>query len=363
MTKSKDLFDDSTMSFGEHLEVLRWHLWRAIVGVVICVAVSLFFGERIVGVIRAPIDRALAKRGLEAKDDIGSVNVWQHMLAIIGNRDAQKAIADQEEKRKQVEQDAAKARQFNKFELVFESRDLLNALHEANPDQFPLPKKPPEEELSITVTSPELGTMAKNLDTVQADQRRPVTLTAQEAFMTYMKVALVAGLVIASPWVFYQLWLFVAAGLYPHERRYVYVYLPMSLGLFVFGVVFCFYAVFPVLLGFLLDFNSKLGVTPQIRLSEWISFALMLPLMFGVSFQLPLVMLFLDRISIFDVSAYRDKRRMAILVIAILSMILTPSPDPFSMILMMVPLVALYELGIFMCARGAKKRPFEAPAV
>ena len=132
----------------------------------------------------------------------------------------------------------------------------------------------------------------------------------------------------------------------------------MSTILFLVGVVFCFYAVFPFVLSFLLGFNSMLDVQPQIRLSEWISFAVTLPLMFGVSFQLPLVMLFLERISIFEVNAYREKRRMAVLVIAFLSMMLTPA-DPMSMLLMMIPLVFLYEFGIMLCSLGAKKSGFE----
>ena len=122
----------------------------------------------------------------------------------------------------------------------------------------------------------------------------------------------------------------------------------MSLFLFTGGAAFCFYAVFPFVLQFLLGFNALLDVNPQIRLSEWISFAVMLPVMFGVSFQLPLVMLFLERISVFEIVDYREKRRMAVLVIAFLSMILTPA-DPMSMLLMMCPLILLYEFGIILC--------------
>ena len=105
----------------------------------------------------------------------------------------------------------------------------------------------------------------------------------------------------------------------------------------------------------------SLEVTPQIRLSEWISFAVMMPLLFGVSFQLPLVMLFLERISIFDANDYSQKRRMAVLIISILSMMLTPA-DPASMILMMIPLVFLYELGILLCRWTAKRSPFAEAA-
>ena len=153
------------------------------------------------------------------------------------------------------------------------------------------------------------------------------------------------------------MWLFVAAGLYPHERRYVYIYFPFSLGLFVGGALFCFYFVFPFILNFLLGYNKVLGVQPQIRLSDWVSFALMLPIMFGLSFQLPLVMMFLERIGIFEVQVYRDKRRFAVLVIAFLAMILTPA-EPVSMMMMMCPMIALYELGILLCQYRIQNRPF-----
>ena len=180
--------------------------------------------------------------------------------------------------------------------------------------------------------------------------------------MTYLKVALVTGLVIASPAIFYEIWQFVAAGLYPHERKYVHIYLPLSLGLFFGGALFCFYLVMPYVLSFLLGYNAKLDLTPQIRLSEWISFAMLLPLMFGVSFQLPLVMLFLEKLQIFSVRVYREKRRMSILVIAIASMMLTPA-DPVSMLLMMFPMLILYELGIWMCSLNpASASPFGEPA-
>jgi sec-independent protein translocase protein TatC len=169
---------------------------------------------------------------------------------------------------------------------------------------------------------------------------------------------MIAGLVLASPWIFFQLWQFVAAGLYPHERKFVYAYGGISLFLFVAGAAFCFFLVFPFVLKFLLSFNFDIGVTPQIRLSEWISFAVLLPLMFGISFQLPLVMRFLTAISIFDADDYRQKRRLAILVIAAISMVLTPA-DPMSMLMMLVPLVGLYELGILLCEFKPAQSPFE----
>jgi Tat protein translocase TatC len=232
---------------------------------------------------------------------------------------------------------------------------LAQVLHRADPKRFDKPVALPNERpVPLQLVADEFATFRTTTDRMN----KPITLNVQEAFMTYLKVALIGGIVLTSPWIFYQIWQFVAAGLYPNEQRYVYVFLPFSLVLFLSGITFCFYLVFPFVLSFLLGFNDWLGVTPQIRLSEWISFAVLMPLLFGVSFQLPLVMLFLERLSIFDAKIYREKRRIAILVIAIASMMLTPA-DPASMILMMIPLVLLYELGIWLCQYIAQRNPFQ----
>ncbi|MCA9206398.1 MAG: twin-arginine translocase subunit TatC, partial [Planctomycetales bacterium] len=153
-------------------------------------------------------------------------------------------------------------------------------------------------------------------------------------------------------------WLFVAAGLYPHEKQYVYIYLPFSLILFLAGAATAFFFVFEPVLDFLFGFNRLMNIDPDPRISEWISFVLILPLGFGISFQLPLVMLFLNRIGIFSLQAYTEKWRIAILAIFVIAMFLTPA-DPISMLLMAVPLTFLYFLGIGLCIWMPKGRnPF-----
>jgi sec-independent protein translocase protein TatC len=195
---------------------------------------------------------------------------------------------------------------------------------------------------------------------ISDDQRiRLIGLNAQEAFLIWVKAALIVGLVLASPWVFWQIWTFVAAGLYPHEKRYVHVFLPFSLGLFLLGASVAFLFVFEPVLDFLLSFNRSMGVDPDPRISEWLGFVLILPLGFGVSFQLPLVMLFLERIGIFDTKVYVEKWRVAILVIFVVAMVLTPA-DPYSMLLMAVPLTFLYFGGVLLCKYLPKGRsPFD----
>jgi sec-independent protein translocase protein TatC len=173
-------------------------------------------------------------------------------------------------------------------------------------------------------------------------------LNAQEAFMIWMKAALMTGLVLASPWVFYQIWVFVAAGLYPHEKHYVYLYLPISVALFLGGASLAFLFVFDPVLDFLFTFNQGMNADFDPRVGEWLGFVLILPLGFGISFQLPLVMLFLNRLGLASLEFYVQQWRIAVLVICVISMVLTPA-DPVSMLLMAVPLCLLYLLGIGMC--------------
>jgi len=188
---------------------------------------------------------------------------------------------------------------------------------------------------------------------------RVQTLNAQEAFMIWLKAALISGFVMTSPWIFWQIWTFVAVGLYPHEKKYVHIYLPFSLLLFLCGTGLAFFFVFEPVLDFLFQFNKLLDIDPDPRISEWLSFVLFLPLGFGIAFQLPLVMLFLNRIGVFSVEQYLEKWRIAILVIFVISMVLTPA-DPISMLLMALPLTILYFLGIALCRWMPRGRnPFD----
>lgn len=376
---TKDLFDDTSMTFGEHLEILRVHLIKAIIGLVIAVVICLLNGTTLVNVIRRPIDDALAKYSeIKVEDDVqeGFSEQWglDTLSELLFGKE--KKVEIDEETGEQYVVDEELVPHPDVVKVKVSVVEFARALHKVHPESFPTPPAQPKtSDKSEQVDDPNAATsepvppanitlslrapeFAQFQATVQ-QSRRAVTLNVQEAFLTYIKVSLVAALVLSSPWIFYQLWQFVAAGLYPHERKYVYVYGGMSLALFLVGAAFCFYAVFPFVLNFLLKFNATLEISPQIRISEWISFAVMLPVMFGISFQLPLAMLFLERISIFQAEQYQEQRRMAILVIAILSMLLTPA-DPMSMLLMMIPLIFLYELGIKLCKWAPAASPFEA---
>lgn len=181
--------------------------------------------------------------------------------------------------------------------------------------------------------------------------RRPLTtLSAQEAMVTYFKVAFVLALVIASPWVFYQLWAFVAAGLYPHERRQVYGFLPASVGLFLAGVAVCQFLVMPAAVRGMLEFNDWTGFDPDLRLREWMGLAVLLPVIFGVSFQTPLVMVFFTRIGLTSARGYLNYWRHALFGLGVFAALVTPTQDLITWGYLFVPTFGLYLLGVGLCA-------------
>ena len=364
MATKRDLFDDSVMTFGEHLEVLRIHLIRALLGLAVAVVITMACGEYIIRIIRQPIDDALRgytllaqKESVSVQDNIKGFNFFETVWGTVKNQFYPPAMPSKEEMAGAVSAGSNEKLVARTITLELSAFDLLSQLHDADPQAY---AEPPatlkDKRLILEAASDEFGFFRQAIDKFDD----PITLEVQEAFMTYIKVSLISGLILASPWVFYQIWLFVAAGLYPHERKYVHMYLPMSLGLFLGGAAFCFYVVFPPVLNFLLGFNIRMGLTAQIRISEWINFAVLMPLLFGISFQLPLIMLFLQKINVFQMEQYRQQRRLAILAIAFLSMLLTPTPDPMSMLLMMGPMVLLYELGIALCYLTREKSTTEA---
>ncbi len=333
MARSRDLFDDTTMTFGEHLEVLRVHVFRAVLGIAIAVSVTLFFGDKIFYWLRTPVENAMRASGMEnITIDVPKESFYSYLKGWFVAKEVkpEEVIVNPDELRP------------DQLRVGMPKSELRKALGDSTPV---VEGDSSDDTVTFTLTAPEFAQLRKVVD----DSNKLTTLRMEEGFMSYMKVCFFAGLLLASPWVFYQLWLFIAAGLYPHERKYVHVYLPLSIGLFVMGALSGYFYAFPLMLDFLIGFNKWLGIGFSPRLSEYISMAMLMPLMFGISFQLPMVMVFLERIGVCTEETYRKNWRMAFLAISVASMVLTTSPDPWSMILMMVPLLLLYVFGIYLC--------------
>lgn len=328
MSRANDesLFEDTKMSFGEHLEELRVALFKALIGLMVGVVLGLSVANHVVQQIKVPLEAALKgyyldKAVLEVEKSYGSIS------------DELKSFIMTE----QVIYD----------EVFIERKELQRRY---------------EFQSSSIATDEELSSPTREM--IKTRVWKPISatvksLSAHEVFMIWLKAAVITGFIIGSPWIFFQIWNFVAAGLYPHEKNYVYIFLPFSLGLFLAGAALAFFFVFEPVLDFLFSFNQWLNIDPDPRISEWLSFVLFLPLGFGISFQLPLVMLLLNRIGIFTIPMYLEKWRIAVLMIFVIAMVVTPS-DPVSMLMLAIPLTCLYFGGIALCKYmpGRSSSPF-----
>ena len=166
-----------------------------------------------------------------------------------------------------------------------------------------------------------------------------------EAFFTKIKVSLIAGLFLASPAVFYEIWRFIAPGLYQTERRMAFPFIIFATIFFVSGGYFCWAVVFKVGYAFFLEQYSSIGVTPTIRISEYLAFSAKLMLAFALTFEMPIFAFFLTRLAIIDYKMMIKQFRYAILIIFIVAAALTP-PDMVSQFLLAIPLLVLYVISV-----------------
>ncbi|MCL1939885.1 MAG: twin-arginine translocase subunit TatC [Desulfovibrionaceae bacterium] len=180
-----------------------------------------------------------------------------------------------------------------------------------------------------------------------------------EAFFTYMKIAFVAGIFLTSPLVFYQIWAFIAPGLYKEEKVYILPVAFFSALFFISGAAFCYYVVFDFIFTFFMSYNQGV-VQAMPKLNESLTFVLQLLLAFGLVFELPLFVFFLARLGLITAEKLRAFRRYAVLLSVIVGALLTP-PDVISQLLMAAPLLVLYEISIIIAATFGKKKK-EEPA-
>ena len=167
-----------------------------------------------------------------------------------------------------------------------------------------------------------------------------------EAFFTKLKVSFIAAIFLASPVIFYQLWMFVAPGLYDREKRYVRPFVFFATIFFIVGAAFCYWVVFPVGYAFFIQQYESIGVSPSIRISEYLSFTARMLLAFGATFEMPVITFFLARLGLVTHRTMLSYARYAVLVIFIVAAVLTPGPDVASQLLMAGPLLVLYGLSI-----------------
>lgn len=178
-----------------------------------------------------------------------------------------------------------------------------------------------------------------------------------EMFFTYIKTSFIASIFLVAPFIFYQVWMFVAPGLYQKEKKFVIPFVFFSSILFVGGALFGYFVVFPFGFKFFLGFaNDSIQALPSVK--QYFSFAIKLLFAFGVVFELPVLIFFLAKMGLVTPDFLRKKRKYAILLTFVLAAILTP-PDVITQCMMAGPLIVLYEVGILIAMVSGKKKVAE----
>ena len=321
------------MTFGEHLEELRGSLVKAIIALAVGLCIGLCFANQVIRFIATPLQAAIAK--YQADRDLASLGYTDLDDPATGSMHE---FLKEHGVKWQVVYDIPE-----QFQTLTNDDIAVEEDDEGTANAVVKPKAMKE----MLAELPNPNTLKPRLQLIRSEKSLS-SFKMEETFLIWIKAGLVVGAVVASPFIFYYIWQFVAAGLYSHERKYVYIYLPVSVILFVSGVVMAFFVVLHYVLNFLLAFNGNMNVSVEPRLTYYVNFVLMLPLGFGVAFQLPLVMLFLQRIGLIETESYINSWKVAVLTIFVISMLLTPA-DVTSMVLLAIPLVVLYMLGIAMC--------------
>ena len=177
------------------------------------------------------------------------------------------------------------------------------------------------------------------------------TLRPTEGIETFFKVALVSGFILAMPFILYQFWLFISPGLTKKERRYVYIFIPATLGMFLLGILFAWVILVPAAVSFLAAFMQNIFMTEWTS-SEYIGFILAMLFWLGLAFQMPVIMYVLARVGLVNGNMLKEQWRIAIVGVAVLAAAITPSIDPVTMLLTMAPLLLLYILSIGLAYMG-----------
>lgn len=182
-----------------------------------------------------------------------------------------------------------------------------------------------------------------------------ISIKMSGQFTTHITISLVAGLILAFPYVFWEFWSFFRPALYERERKYARGAVTMASLLFLAGIIFGYFIISPLSINFLGTYRVSDLVTNQINITSYIGSVTSVALASGITFELPIVVFFLSRIGVLTPEFMRKYRRHAIVVVLVVAAVITP-PDVFSLILVAIPLLLLYEVSIFIAARVIKQR-------
>ncbi len=343
---------DHEKPFLEHLEDLRVMIFRVVITLLISMIVCFTFQKQLMSVLRRPVDQVW-QREMESKlpqkgdekvksEEVRAVSVanWEKAKDL-----AHAVVALTPEEREELYQLQPDQ------DLVFHARAALLlrsvlALPEDKQKEFVEGLKVPDDLKNQVMILTKLGTDAEISN--RGNLKMMSALKPTETFMLSMKLSMFAGIILAFPLLLMYILQFVLPGMHAHEKKVLWPAMAIGFGLFLAGVFFAYYEVLPRALTFFHEWSGGLGVSNDWRIGEYISFATTFTLLFGVSFELPVVVMVFVKLGLLTYETMSRTRAYAILAIVVAAALLTPTPDVMTMSLMAAPMLILYELCIWL---------------
>ena len=324
---------EEQLTLVDHLDELRSRLFTSLLFVGLVFALTFWQSDRVLGVITKPIDDALSvNQSTEDKKKDADEVQYAFQAAVSKAMDA----------------------------LQADTADLSTAVTELRNSKALAGDA--ELKASIAALQAKIAVRAKALDKLDLRpppiDRRPITLGVTEPFLVTIRSSLYAALLFSLPFLLYQLYAFIIPAFTPREKQVAVPLMFMIPFLFIAGVAFAYYLVLPQAANFLLNFNDN-EFDIQVQGREAVSFVTTFLIGVGLMFQLPVGILAVNRSGIISIKQLRSGRRYAIVVFAVVAAVLTPTPDPGTMLLAMTPLVLLYELSIIAASLLERYRPLE----
>lgn len=339
---------DEEKPFLDHLDDLRKMILRMAVCVMLATVVSFEFAPELMSVIRRPVDQVWTQyEGSHLPEGVNP-DEWGQAKALAYSLGGLSGEA----------RDEAFRLVSPRERLLGESALMLRALTQ-------LPEAGREAFMKSPVFSPEVREMTKQLkesDAVlnEGTGRGALKLMGAfqpgEAFMLSFKLAFYAGIILSFPFLLYFLLQFIVPGLLEKERALLYKSLVVAFFLFLVGVAFAYWIVLPRVLTFFYTYSLDFGIANEWRIGYYVSFATQLVLLFGLAFELPVVVMPFVKMGLLTYELMKSTRRYAIVAVFILAAVITPTPDIATMCLMALPMYALYEFCILLAWREEKKR-------
>jgi len=183
-----------------------------------------------------------------------------------------------------------------------------------------------------------------------------IFIAPAEAVWMHIKISFISAFIVSSPIIFYEIWKFIAPGLLERERKYAIPFVFTTTFLFLLGSLFCFIIILPFAMNFLLTYKTE-NLQPMISVGKYIDFCLKFILSFGAIFELPVMMVFLTKMRVVTPEFLAKNRKYSVLIAFVLAALLTPTPDAFNQTLMAIPIIVLYEAGIWASRIMNRKKP------